>query len=345
MSEFPYPIHTGSPTGWRVRSKLAVRGKKGAPLIGLFKPGTHQVEELLNSPDHHPRINQAIHLIKDWMIRYEIEPYDEMHHRGQLRYIQCVVQRDTGKIQLACAVTHPQEMDRLYDQLIADSPEGFWHSLWINHHPARSNTIFSDQWTRHSGEEWLWEMIGGQPVCFLPGSFGQANLEMFERLLGQLGTWVQADSRVLELYAGVGVIGLGSTKEGQQLSLCENNPASLLCFNEMMRRQPRRDVRYHLKSAVEAIPFLKDADLLIVDPPRKGLDFPLIEALSFPEGPSDLIYVSCGYPSFCRDAKLLEDRGWKLMSAEGYLFFPGTDHIELLARFSRSLNVSSSFSS
>lgn len=333
MSDFPYPIHIGSKTGWRVRSKLAVRGKKGAPLIGLFKPGTHQVEEMLDSPDHHPRINEAIHLVKNWMIRCGIEPYDESHHKGQLRYIQCVVERKSGKIQLACAVTHLDEMEDHLDRLIADSPEDFWHSLWLNHHPERSNTIFSNRWIRHRGEEWLWETIGNQPVCFLPGSFGQANLEMFERLLAQLSEWVAPDARVLELYAGVGVIGLSATKSGQSLTLCENNPASLLCFEEMMRRQHRDGVSYQLKSAVEAIPFLKKADLLIVDPPRKGLDLPLIEALSSSEGPDELIYVSCGYPSFCRDAMLLEERGWKLSSAEGYLFFPGTDHIELLAKF------------
>jgi 23S rRNA (uracil1939-C5)-methyltransferase len=334
MNDFPYPIHTGHPTGWRVRSKLAVRGKIGAPLIGLFKPGTHEVEALLDSPDHHPRINQAIRLVKDWMIRYRIEPYHEMQHRGQIRYIQCVVQRDTGKIQLACAVTHMKEMEGLLDHLIEDSPKDFWHSLWINHHPSRSNTIFSDQWILHSGEKWLWETIGNQPVCFLPGSFGQANLTMFERLLEKLGQWVNPESRVLELYAGVGVIGLASTKANQPLTLCENNPASLLCFEEMMRRKPREQISYHLKSAVDSIPYLKGFDLLIVDPPRKGLDLPLIKALSLPDGPSELIYVSCSYPSFCRDAQILEDQGWRMTHAEGYLFFPGTDHIELLAKFS-----------
>jgi 23S rRNA (uracil1939-C5)-methyltransferase len=329
-----FPFHQGSKIGWRVRAKLAVRGKTGAPLIGLFKEGTHDVYELLDCPDHHPKINEAQKLIKEWMIRHSIAPYNESHRSGILKYIQLVVERSMGKVQASFVVTNDAGFDLLLAALQNES-SSLWHSLWINLHPQPSNTIFSQDWRLIAGEKWLQENIQGIHACFLPGSFGQANLEMFERLLASAKQLMPPHQHILELYAGIGVIGLALAKDAQSLTLCENNPESKKCFDQMMKIQPHPNAHYHTMASQDALAYFDKSDLLIVDPPRKGLDPKLLQALQQPNSLQTLIYISCGAASFMRDVEALEKNGWTLTCAEGYLFFPGTPHIETLAILKR----------
>ena len=85
------------------------------------------------------------------------------------------------------------------------------------------------------------------------------------------------------------------------------------------------------------VPSIGDADLIIVDPPRKGLDEEVVTALCQERAPRQLIYVSCGFPAFSRDFQSLTIRGeWKLAHAEGHILFPGSDAIETLAFFTRT---------
>lgn len=115
--------------------------------------------------------------------------------------------------------------------------------------------------------------------------------------------------------------GLNSSEKGSTLS-----------FNPLL-------VQYTSLSAEEMVRagHLEGQDVCIVDPPRKGLDKEVIEALCKPiETLKGLVYVSCGFNAFCRDhQKLVEQGGWKLERAEGFLLFPGSDHIETLAFYRR----------
>src|SRR5690606_19506453 len=97
-----------------------------------------------------------------------------------------------------------------------------WHSIWINHHPARSNRILGDAWHLFSGEPFLWQTINQTPIAFHPGAFSQAHLPLFEKMVQKIATWVRLSDRILELYAGVGAIGL--TLPTTQITLVENNP-------------------------------------------------------------------------------------------------------------------------
>ncbi|CAE7467309.1 unnamed protein product, partial [Symbiodinium pilosum] len=91
-------------------------------------------------------------------------------------------------------------------------------------------------------------------------------------------------------------------------------------------------------SQVDSIP---TADVVIVDPPRKGMEDPVIEALTRRRKkkepkPRRLIYVSCGFPAFCRDAEKLMEHGWSVLHAEGFVLFPGADHLETFCVFEQT---------
>lgn len=160
----------------------------------------------------------------------------------------------------------------------------------------------------------------------------------------------------LELYGGVGTIGLNLVDLFDSIESSDENPFNEKCYHAtadeiLINKEPlassmRKRITYTSKSASDVVvddyQSLKKARVVIVDPPRKGLDIPVIEALCSDYQHSSnedqaLVYVSCGFDAFRRDYRaLVEESGkWTLDSAEGHVLFPGSDAIETLAFFTR----------
>ena len=340
VEKIPFRIIPGEKKGSRNRSKLAVRGTSQKPLIGLFYPGTHQVFEIPCCLLQNDKINQAVSIIKQWIIANQMTPYSEDGNRGTLRYIQCILERKTSSVQISLVLNSkdkPKGFDDSIQNLIQMCPKGFLHSLWINYNPSLVNVIFSPEWEHCYGKKWIEEEISGVPVCYLPGSFGQANLGMFEKLIDSIKKTIPSHKRVGEFYAGVGIIGLAVSSQSRSVILSESNPDSKICFDEMLNHLPESTiskVSYRLSKTEKVLDILNEVDVAIVDPPRKGLDRSFISAITHSEVET-LIYVSCGFPSLMRDLALLKEKGWKIIKAEGYPFFPGTPHIETLTFLER----------
>ena len=169
----------------------------------------------------------------------------------------------------------------------------------------------------------------------------------------------------LELYGGVGTIGLNLVDYFDSLDSSDENPFNEACFHAAADKiqilgdtndekaitsldpSKRSKITYTSKSAseivVEQYESLRKARVVVVDPPRKGLDPPVLEALCSDYGDSEhqqqhLVYVSCGFDAFRRDYRaLVEQSGiWTLDRAEGHILFPGSDAIETLAFFTRN---------
>lgn len=342
VEQVPFRIIPGLKKGSRNRSKLAVRGTSLNPQIGLFYPGTHEVFEIPCCMLQSEKINQAVSLIKQWIIANQIQPYSENGNTGVLRYIQCIMERQSSKVQISLVLNSnekPRNFDRAIENLIQMCPPDFLHSIWINYNPSVVNAIFSSNWEHLYGKKWVEEVISGVSVCYLPGSFGQANLGSFEKLIDSIKKKIPAHKRVGEFYAGVGIIGLSVAPQSRSVILSESNPDSKICFDEMAKhfsRDIQSKVSYRLSKTEKVLDILSEIDVAIVDPPRKGLDRSFISALSHSEVET-LIYVSCGFPSLMRDLALLKEKGWKITNAEGYPFFPGTPHIETLTFLERDI--------
>jgi len=200
-----------------------------------------------------------------------------------------------------------------------------WHSIWLNIHPIASNRILGNFWQLVHGEPFLRQTINHTPIAFHPGAFSQTHLPLFEKMVQKIEQWVQPNDCILELYAGVGAIGLSICHKAKHITLIENNPLAHLSYQQT----PKSNISYQCIDAAAAD--FSHTDLIIVDPPRKGLEAAILKQLDA----SRLIYVSCGFESFKRDAEQLISLGWRLHEASGYLLFPGTNHVETLALFER----------
>lgn len=334
-------LHQGSPLHWRYRAKVAVRGTSSQPLIGLFKRSSHEVVPIPFCLVHHPHLNQAFEKIRSWICQQGLSPYEEKTGKGELRYLQGVVQRTSGRVQLTFVLNMAPEDPRahrwrtLIQQLGEEHPH-FLHSLWINFNQRSTNTIFGDHWLPIWGEEYLWEQFGDISACYGPASFGQANLDLFERLLFRLRELLPEDACVAEFYAGVGVIGLFIASHCQWVRCSEINPHAEGYFKQAQARLPSfLASRLHFTSGAthHTVSLLQGASSVIVDPPRKGLDSQFFPTLKEASTIQQLLYISCGWEAFQRDCLKLCAEGWEIQSVDGYLFFPGSNHVELLVDF------------
>jgi 23S rRNA (uracil1939-C5)-methyltransferase len=333
------PVVEGGPArGYRHRARLMVRGRAGAPKIGLFQAGTHRIVDTPHCAVHHPRINEVAAALRRAMCATGTQPYVDRSHTGLLRALQVVVERTRERVQVALVANSkdPHSLDALAAVLHAELGDLVQGLFW-NGNPARANAILGPHWRRLAGEPMLRERIGGASVFFPPGAFGQANLPLFERIVTRIADWVPEGARVVEFHSGCGALGLGLLARASQVVMNEREPAALDGLARgLSELAPVLRERAEVASgpAADHVRRVAEADCVVVDPPRRGLDSELLEALRDCP-PARLVYLSCGLDAFLREAEVLASAGLVPAELVAVALFPYTDHVETVARFER----------
>ena len=375
-----FEVICGEVEGWRTVAKLAVRGSRDGLIargssIGLFAPGSHDIVPCSNSPVQHASINQIAGLVEQACVKSKTTGYREDTAKGLLRYLLLAVETSSNKVQLVLVVNcDPLDVEESDHKMILNLVETIWDrastlllSLWIHFHPAgrHDNAItgrLDGSWKLMKGMEDLRVRIldaadddprNPPPLYFPPNVFRQANLGGFGNIIRSMRRFVPRKSRVIELYGGVGTIGLNLYDKIKRLQCSDENPYNKECFNKSLeilceetgKRRYRKRIYYVTSSASERAASgdlsSGEYEILIVDPPRKGLDEEVVQQLIIKGSAAikRILYVSCGFKAFQRDCLRLTGSGqWVLSHAEGHVLFPGADHIETFAVFDRMSN-------
>jgi 23S rRNA (uracil1939-C5)-methyltransferase len=332
------PVVEGARLGFRVRARLAVRGRGNSPKLGIFQEGTHAIADIPSCTIQHPRINFAARAIRDAIRASGVAPYADRPHVGLLRYVQVVVERPTQRVQVVLVCNDTSDVSILpmassLEKALGSSLQG----LWWNGNAERTNTIFGESWKLLAGDDAARERIGGADVFFPPGAFGQSNLDLADRIVADVHARVADGGVVAELYCGVGAMGLGLVARSREVRFNEASPHGLRGLELGLAALPaegRARTSVAGGEAGVAASIVRGADVVIVDPPRKGLDAGVVAALR-DDTPGKVLYVSCEADSLARDVDALT-RGskLKLVRLTPYALFPYTDHVETLAELS-----------
>jgi tRNA/tmRNA/rRNA uracil-C5-methylase (TrmA/RlmC/RlmD family) len=318
---------------------VAVRGRATSPKIGIFQEDSHRIVDVPRCAVHHPLVNDVAAAVKAAVRETGVTLYGDRSHRGRLRYLQVVVERSSATAQVTLVAndeTH-EALDATADALRARLGPRL-HSLWWNGNTTSTNAILGPRWHRWTGPETTCETIGGARVFYPPGAFGQANLPLADRLVALVHGWVPDGARVVEMHAGVGAIGLGLAARGHPVVFNEVSRWSLAGLNlgiDALGAGARRRTAVRRGPAANHLQAIDDADVVICDPPRRGLEEPLLARLAA-DPPSRLVLVSCDLDAFLREARTLV-RGGKarLASVVPFALFPFTNHVETVALFER----------
>ena len=332
-------VALGAPFGYRHRARLMVRGRARSPKIGIFEAGTHDVVDIPRCRVHHPLVNGVAAALREAIRATGTRPYTERTHAGVLRAVQIVVERasQSAQVVLVGNATTPDSLADLATAL-ADGLGARLHSLWWNGNAERTNTILGSSWQHLHGPDAVCESVRGARVYFPPGAFGQSHLELAEALVARVHEWVPDGARVAEYYAGCGPIGLGLLRRAARVVFIESAPDAVRGLAMGIAARPEREQQRAAViagSAGEALEAREGAQVVILDPPRRGLDASLAMRLAA-DPPPLLIYVSCDLQSFHRDVAQLTSGGLlRLVALEAWSLFPNTEHVETLARFHR----------
>jgi tRNA/tmRNA/rRNA uracil-C5-methylase (TrmA/RlmC/RlmD family) len=334
--------HAGAQVGWRHRARLAIRGRVHSPKVGIFQTASHRIVDIPRCLVHHPLINEVAAQVKQALRAAGVAPYRDATHAGVARYLQVVVERasQSAQVVLVSKDESPAAIAPVAERL-KDALGDSLHSLWWNGNPLRHNTILGPAWQKLSGPDTICETVAGADIHFPPGAFGQANLDLADRMVELIRGWVPEGARVLDLYAGCGAIGLPMLARAGELLVNERGADSLAGLRRSIDAlAPDEASRTRLLpgDAADVFPLTggeAPPDVVIADPPRKGLEARLCKALA-EQPPATLVYVSCGLPAFLQQARVLLNGGrLRLARIEAFALIPHTGHVETVARFER----------
>lgn len=336
----PEPVVvSGQTAGFRLRARLAVRGRLGSPKLGLFEQGTHRVVHIPNCRVQHPLINRVASVARRALVEARVTCYSDRAHLGLVRHLQVVVERSTQTAQVVVVANSatPEPLAECLD-LIRERLGDDLHSLWFNANLEPTNVIFGPRFDHWHGPASVVEHFGGAAIHYPPGAFGQSNLDIAQHLVEHLREQIPHGAKVLEFYAGVGAIGLSLLAKVSELRMNEVSPHSLQGLElglAGLEPSDRAKITLIPGEAGAASAQAAHAEVVIADPPRKGLDPELSTVLS-EQPPARLLYVSCGLDSFIKDVERLTARGkLRLASLTAFNLLPFTEHVETVARFER----------
>ncbi len=306
----------------------------------MFQAGTHRVVSIPECSVQHPLVNRVVAVVRRALVDADIAPYAEGPHLGLARYLQVVVERASQSAQVVLVANSPslEPLAACLD-LVRDGLGSELHSLWFNAHCERSNAILGPEFIKWCGPDSVIERFRGNAVHYPPGAFGQNNLDIAQRIVEHLDAQVPAGACVAEFYAGVGAIGLSLLPRLRQLRMNEVAPHSLQGMAlglATLDPDSRAKVEVVPGPAGAALEAASEAEVVIADPPRKGLDRELLERLAA-QPPELFLYVSCGLESLLRDTERLTSGGTlRLGDLTAFNLMPFTEHVETVARFERA---------
>ena len=325
--------------GYRNKAQYPVASQKNKAYAGFFRAGTHNVVEnqrCLILPEDTDRVKD---LVMDYVNRNHVSVYDEVQHKGLLRHIYVRRGAVSGQI-LVCLVVNGNALPKI-SQLIDSLKQipGFT-SLVLNVNTKKGNTILGPENITLYGPGYIEDTLCGLQFRLSPHSFYQINHHQAQRLyeaaIAQAGI-TKADT-VLDLYCGVGTITLCMAKAAGKVIGVEVVPQAVADARDNAARNGIENAEFFCGDAGEAALALEakgiQADVVVVDPPRKGLNSDAIEALTR-FNPRRIVYVSCDPATLARDVALLKERGFRLQNAMAADLFPRCSHVESIVTLIR----------
>ncbi|MBQ2744436.1 MAG: 23S rRNA (uracil(1939)-C(5))-methyltransferase RlmD [Lachnospiraceae bacterium] len=279
-------------------------------------------------------------IIKSHMKKYNIKPYDEEKHTGLVRHILIRRGFTTGEI-MVCIIINGMELkgsSELVDELKAIEK---MTSISLNINREKTNVIMGKTVIDLYGEGYITDYIGDVKFRISPLSFFQVNPVQTRKLYGKALEFagLTGNEIVWDLYCGVGTISLFLAKSAHKVYGVEIVPEAIEDAIKNASLNNITNAEFFVGKAEEVVPKMYkecgiDADVVVVDPPRKGCDEKLLETM-IEMNPERIVYVSCDSATLARDLKYLRENGYEVKKVQPVDMFPHTGHVETVVLMSK----------
>ena len=342
FDEVPMLPIMGMDEPWRYRNKAQFPwglDKGGKIITGFYAGRTHAIIEngdcLLGIEEN----REILKIIKNHLERCHIRPYDEASHSGLIRHTLIRKGFHTGEL-MVCQVINGKSLphqDELTEQLLKIPG---MTSISVNINRDQTNVILGNEVINLYGPGYITDSIGGVKYRISPLSFYQVNPVQTEKLYSTALEYagLTGGETVWDLYCGIGTISLFLAQKAKKVYGVEIVPQAIDDARENARINGIENVEFFVGKAEEVLPreYEKNqvyADVIVVDPPRKGCDEVCLDTI-VKMGPKRVVYVSCDSATLARDMKYLAERGYEVVKVRGCDMFPHSGHVETVVLLS-----------
>ena len=334
-------IGMDEPYHYRNKAQFPVgRNKEGRIITGFYAGRTHAIIENRDCALGIPQNKEILDIVIAHMEKYGIAPYDEMTGKGLVRHIFVRYGFFTGEL-MVCLIINGQDLPHQKELIEKLREIPGMTSISLNINKKRSNVILGDKVKTIWGQEYITDKIGDISYEISPLSFFQVNPKQTCKLYSKALEYadLHGEETVWDLYCGIGTISLFLAQQAKFVRGVEIVPAAIDDAKRNAQINNIENVEFFVGKAEEVLPreYEKNgvyADVIVVDPPRKGCDEMLLKTILKMQ-PKRVVYVSCDSATLARDLRFLCDNGYELKKVCGVDQFPQTVHVETVVLLSQ----------
>ncbi|WP_373103464.1 23S rRNA (uracil(1939)-C(5))-methyltransferase RlmD [Blautia obeum] len=327
-------IGMDEPYHYRNKAQFPVgRNKEGRIITGFYAGRTHAIIENRDCTLGIPQNKDVLDRVIAHMEKYNIAPYDEMTGKGLVRHIFVRYGFFTGEL-MVCLIINGQELPHQKELIEKLCEIPGMTSISLNINKKRNNVILGEKVKTIWGQEFITDKIGDISYEISPLSFFQVNPKQTWKLYSKALEYadLHGEETVWDLYCGIGTISLFLAQKARFVRGVEIVPAAIEDAKRNAKINNIENVEFFVGKAEEVLPreYEKNgvyADVIVVDPPRKGCDEMLLKTILKMQ-PKRVVYVSCDSATLARDLRFLCDNGYELKKVCGVDQFPQTVHVE-----------------
>ncbi|WP_391117494.1 23S rRNA (uracil(1939)-C(5))-methyltransferase RlmD [Psychrobacillus sp. L3] len=324
------------PWEYRNKSQIPFDLENGQVVAGFYQSKSHRIADTNTCLIQSDSADRLLRAVKVKALELDLVPYNEENRKGQLRHLVVRKARKTGEVMVVLVTKHPKlsKEDAIIEFIQTIEPNVT--SIIQNVNNRNTNVIFGDETNVLWGKAVIEDRIGDVRFEISARSFYQVNPEQTEVLYKQALDYAQlsGDETVIDAYCGIGTISLFLAQKAKQVLGVEIVPQAIEDAKRNAELNGFTNTYFEAGPAEEVIPKWykegKQADVLVVDPPRKGCDEALLTTI-IEQRPKRVVYVSCNPATLARDLRILEDGGYKTMEVQPVDMFPQTTHVECCA--------------
>ena len=328
------------PYEYRNKVQYPIRRDEQGFKIGYYAKKSHRIVTTGHCYIEDQRNKEIRDIVEKWMTSNQIEAYNEETHKGIVRHLVTRVASSTKNMHVTLVINAKKV--KAVDELIESLKDcGYVIGFDLNINRDKTNVIMSYDQVHIWGEAYLEDTIGDLKFHISPLSFYQVNPIQTEVLYNKALKYagLTGQETVLDLYCGIGTISLFLAQKAKKVIGVEIVPAAIDNARHNAEINGINNADFYVGKAEVVIPRLYKeegikADVIVVDPPRKGCDETLLETM-VKIAPNKIVYVSCDPATLARDINYLSQNDYSVEAVQPVDMFPHTTHVECVVGIQR----------
>jgi 23S rRNA (uracil1939-C5)-methyltransferase len=324
------------PFRYRNKAQFPIGKKNGETVLGFYKKKSHEIIPSNKCVIQHDLNDKILQIVKTYIDNYKISVYDESKNTGLIRHLVTKIGFKTGEVMVVLVINGNKlpNTQELVD-VLKESIPGF-KTLVLNINKEKTNSILGRTNKTIYGDGRINDYIGELVFEISPLSFFQVNPVQTEILYNKTLEYanLKENDVVFDIYCGIGTISLFLAQKANKVYGIEIVEDAIKDAKRNADLNNLNNTEFYAGKAEEVVPRLykegKKANVVVVDPPRKGCDERVLDTIVSME-PERVVYVSCNPSTLARDLNYLDQKGYKCVEIQPVDMFPHTMHVECVA--------------